>query len=70
MRITPASSSQKKGSTVATWHVQTTRDSNTNIETDGPPIFKQGGNIWEFSKSNKVVFVIPREHVLYIKSIP
>lgn len=58
---------------MAKWHVQTTREgtsNNTNIEADGPPIFNQGGNIWEFFMNSKVVFVIPREHVLYIKSVP
>jgi hypothetical protein len=54
---------------MAKWHVQTTRDANTNIEADGPPVFNQGGNIWEFFKDDKTVFVIPREHVLYIKGV-
>lgn len=34
------------------------------------PVFNSQGSIWEFSKDNKVVFVIPREHVLYIKKLP
>lgn len=54
------------------WHVQTTRDGTgncTNVIAEDP-VFNSQGSIWEFSKDNKVVFVIPREHVLYIKKLP
>jgi hypothetical protein len=57
-------------SSSSSWHVQTTRDSATNVVADGPPVFNSQSTIWEFIKDGKTVFVIPREHVLYIKSIP
>jgi hypothetical protein len=57
-------------SSSSSWHIQTTRDSATNVVADAPPVFSAQTGFLEFSKDNQTVFVIPREHVLYIKKLP